>query len=138
MTKKLSEIFKLTSQENGFLGIEDEYLKSIDDAKAVVVPFGLEKSVSYGGGTKNGPKAIIKSSHQVELFDEEFWCEPVKQYGVATIKEQKIDNSSVEKALEVLEETTAKILELKKFPLIIGGEHSITAGSLLTCCQTSL
>lgn len=130
MTKKLSEIFKLTSQENGFLGIEDEYLKSIDDAKAVVVPFGLEKSVSYGGGTKNGPKAIIKSSHQVELFDEEFWCEPVKQYGVATIKEQKIDNSSVEKALEVLEETTAKILELKKFPLIIGGEHSITAGSI--------
>lgn len=130
MTKKLSEIFKLTAQEDGFLGIEDQYLNSIDDAKVVVVPFGLEKSVSYGGGTKNGPKAIIKSSHQVELFDEEFWCEPVKQYGVATIKEQKIDNSSVAKALDVLEETTAKILELGKFPLILGGEHSITAGSI--------
>ena len=36
------------------------------DNKVVVVPFGLEKTVSYGGGTKNGPKEIIKASHQVE------------------------------------------------------------------------
>ena len=34
----------------------------------VVVPFGLEKSVSYGGGTKKGPLEIIKASHQVELY----------------------------------------------------------------------
>ena len=39
--------------------------------KVVIVPFGLEKTVSYGGGTRNGPKEIIKASHQVELYDEE-------------------------------------------------------------------
>ena len=39
--------------------------------KVIIVPFGLEKTVSYGGGTKNGPKEIIIASHQVELFDEE-------------------------------------------------------------------
>ena len=38
--------------------------------KVIIVPFGLEKTVSYGG-TKNGPKEIIKASHQVELYDEE-------------------------------------------------------------------
>ena len=38
--------------------------------KVIVVPFGLEKTVSYGGGTSKGPKEIIKASHQVELFDE--------------------------------------------------------------------
>jgi agmatinase len=86
--------------------------------------------VSYGGGTKNGPQAIIKASHQAELFDEEFWCEPFRQYGVATMKAPKINYNSVPKSLDQLEKITADVLEAKKFPLILGGEHSITAGSI--------
>ena len=116
--------------KSGFLGIEEKYLKSPDQAKVVVVPFGLEKSVSYGGGTKNGPAAIIKASQQVELFDEEFWFEPFRKYGVATLKEPKIDRTSVAKSLKQLEKITQKILDAGKFPLILGGEHSITAGSI--------
>lgn len=126
MTKK----FDLVSQKSGFLGVEEKYLKSPDDAKVVVVPFGLEKSVSYGGGTKNGPKAIIKASQQVELFDEEFWCEPFRKYGVVTMKAPEIDYTSVPKSLDQLEKITENILAAGKFPLILGGEHSITAGSI--------
>ncbi|GDX35885.1 agmatinase [Alphaproteobacteria bacterium] len=127
--------FTFESLEDGFLGVPAEYikngyLKNLDDAKVVVVPFGLEKSVSYGGGTKNGPRAIIKASPQLELFDEEFWCEPFLQYGILTMKAPKINPSSVAKSLEQLEKITAKILQAGKFPLILGGEHSITAGSI--------
>ena len=64
------------SQKKGFLGYE---AKSKVKNKVIVVPFGLEKTVSYGGGTKNGPKEIIKASHQVELFDEELNKEPYKK-----------------------------------------------------------
>jgi agmatinase len=130
MKKKSSPKLEFISQKSGFLGVEEKYLKSSDDAKVVVVPFGLEKSVSYGGGTKNGPKAIIKASQQVELFDEEFWCEPFRKYGVATLKAPKIDFSSVVKSLKQLEKITEEILAAGKFPLILGGEHSITAGSI--------
>ena len=63
---------KYLSNKNGFLGIDN---KVNFKEKVVVVPFGLEKTVSYGGGTKNGPKEIIKASHQVELYDEELNCE---------------------------------------------------------------
>jgi len=36
------------SNKNGFLGIDND----VDfKEKVVVVPFGLEKTVSYGGGT---------------------------------------------------------------------------------------
>ncbi len=130
-TKKTPfEQLELMPQKSGFLGVEEKYLKSPDQAQVVVVPFGLEKSVSYGGGTKNGPKAIIKASQQVELFDEEFWCEPFRKYGVVTMKEPKIDRTSVVKSLKQLEKITAKILDAGKFPLILGGEHSITAGSI--------
>ena len=54
--------------KKGFLGIDNKFrIKE----RAVIIPFGLEKTVSYGSGTKNGPKEIIRASHQVELFDEE-------------------------------------------------------------------
>ena len=128
MTKK-SNSFDFVAQKNGFLGVEEKYLKSPNDAKVIVVPFGLEKSVSYGGGTRNGPKAIIKSSHQAELFDEEFWYEPFRKYGVATLKEIKID-ANIPKALKQLEKITAQILDAGKFPLILGGEHFSHAAAL--------
>ena len=71
------------SQKKGFLGYDANHKV---EPKVIVVPFGLEKTVSYGGGTKNGPKEIIKASHQVELFDEELNKEPYKNIGIKTIK----------------------------------------------------
>ena len=81
---------KYLSNKNGFLGIENKF--SFKE-KAVIVPFGLEKTVSYGGGTRNGPKEIIKASHQVELYDEELNCEPYKKIGIKTLKPFKIDKN---------------------------------------------
>jgi len=74
---------KYLSNKKGFLGIDN---KANIKEKVVVVPFGLEKTVSYGGGTKNGPKEIIKASHQVELFDEDLKKEPYKNIGIKTLK----------------------------------------------------
>ena len=74
---------KYLSNKKGFLGIDNKI--NIKE-KVVVVPFGLEKTVSYGGGTKKGPKEIIKASHQVELYDEDLKKEPYKQIGIKTLK----------------------------------------------------
>ncbi len=117
-------------QKKGFLGIEEAYLSHQNQAKAIVIPFGLENSVSYKGGTKYGPKAIIKASHQTELFDEEFWCEPYLQYGVQTLQEPEIDFTNISASLHQLASITKQVLDADKFPLILGGEHSITAGSI--------
>ena len=93
----LSKKLNYLSNKNGFLGIENNF--KIRE-KSVIVPFGLEKTVSYGKGTKNGPKKIIKASHQVELYDEEFEQETFKKIGVKTIKPFKI-NSNIKKALDL-------------------------------------
>ena len=69
--------------KKGFLGIDNQF--KIKE-KAVIVPFGLEKTVTYGSGTKNGPKEIIEASHQVELFDDELNCDPYKKIGIKTLK----------------------------------------------------
>jgi len=112
--------------KQGFLGIDNKF--KIKE-KAIVIPFGLEKTVSYGGGTKNGPKEIIKASHQVELYDEELNCEPYKKIGIKTLKPFKIDKN-INKALNKISKINEEILNNKIFPLTLGGEHSITPGCI--------
>ena len=114
------------SNKKGFLGIDNKFNFK---EKVVVVPFGLEKTVSYGSGTKNGPKEIIKASHQVELYDEELHCEPYKKIGIKTLKPFRID-SNIKKALKKISNTNEEILSKKLFPITLGGEHSITSGCI--------
>ena len=115
------------SNKKGFLGIDNKFNFK---EKAIVVPFGLEKTVSYGGGTKNGPKEIINASHQVELYDEELNCEPYKKIGIKTLKPFPI-NKNIKKALSDMGKINEQILKRKLFPLTLGGEHSITPGCLI-------
>ena len=118
---------KYLSNKNGFLGIDNKFNFK---EKVVVVPFGLEKTVSYGGGTKDGPKEIIKASHQVELYDEELNCEPYKKIGIKTLKPFKIDKN-INKALNKMSKINQEILDKKLFPMTFGGEHSITPGCIV-------
>ena len=117
---------KYLSPKKGFLGIDAEQNIA---PQVIVVPFGLEKTVSYGAGTKNGPKEIIKASHQVELFDEELNKEPYQEIGIKTLKPFSIKNK-IESALDQLSKINEDILSSNKFPLVFGGEHSITPGSI--------
>lgn len=115
--------------EEGFLGLEEADAVSYDEAKAVIIPFGLEASVSYGGGTSGGPAAMIKASHEVELFDEHVWCEPFRQIGVVTLEEPQI-KKDIPQALAQLEALVRDVKNDGKFPFVFGGEHSITAGAI--------
>ena len=116
---------KYLSNKKGFLGIDNDSRKK----NVIVVPFGLEKTVSYGGGTSKGPKEIIKASHQVELFDEDLNKEPYKNIGIKTLKPFPI-KKKVSDALKQIENINKNILNKKKFPLVLGGEHSLTPGAI--------
>ena len=117
---------KYLSNKKGFLGIDN---KSSVKENVVVIPFGLEKTVSYGSGTSKGPKEIIKASHQVELFDEDLNKEPYKHIGIKTLKPFPIKKNIID-ALKQIENINKLLLDKKKFPLVLGGEHSLTAGAI--------
>ena len=59
------------SPSQGFQDPDRDGIDTPEAARAVVIPFGLEASVSYGGGSRRGPAAILAASQQLELFDEE-------------------------------------------------------------------
>ena len=109
------------------MGTDNDFNKK---GKVIVVPFGLEKTVSYGSGTKNGPKEIIKASHQVELFDEDLNYEPCKKIGIKTLKPFVI-KKNMKDALNQIAKLNQDLLDQKLFPLVLGGEHSITAGCII-------
>ena len=114
------------SNKKGFLGIDNKIKRK---ENVVVIPFGLEKTVSYGGGTSKGPKEIIKASHQVELFDEDLNKEPYKNIGIKTLKPFPI-KKNITDALKQIENINKILLNKKKFPIILGGEHSLTPGAI--------
>jgi len=117
---------KYLSNKKGFLGIDNKFNKK---EKVIIVPFGLEKTVSYGGGTSRGPGEIIKASHQVELYDEDLNKEPYKNIGIKTMNPFPIKKNMSE-ALAQIEKINRDILNENKFPFVLGGEHSLTPGAI--------
>ena len=113
----------------GFLEDDRDGADTPDAARVVVIPFGLEASVSYGQGTARGPAAILEASKALELFDEELWCEPYRQWGVATLVPPKIKAPNAA-ALEQLAGLVESVVALDKFPLVLGGEHALTPGAI--------
>ena len=118
---------KYLSNKKGFLGIDNKFNGK---EKVVIIPFGLEKTVSYGSGTKNGPQEIIKASHQVELFDEDLNCEPYKKIGIKTLKPFAI-KKNMKDALNQIAKINNSLIKQKLFPMVLGGEHSITPGCII-------
>ncbi len=116
---------------NNFLNIPTKY-SDYKNSKAAVIPFPYEVSTSYGKGTKFGPDAIISASSQVELFDEEFKEEVYKKIGICTLPKIKYTNGNSDKFYLPLVKEIKKINFLNKFPIVLGGEHSITLGAVLS------
>ena len=113
----------------GFMGLSGEELKPDIDESIWVLPYGYEGSVCYGKGTSAGPQSIINASAQIELYDDYFGVEAVRHYGIATIDTIVSKRSSGE-VIHELDTLVEWVLESGKFPFVIGGEHSITAGSI--------
>ena len=107
---------------NGFLGLPNQV---VSKNKVQIIPFGLEKTVTYNGGTKFGPRNIIKASHQVELFDEELKMLSYKKFNIETLKIIKI-KSKLKDALLQLTKIVDQSLIKNKLPIVLGGEHTIT------------
>lgn len=115
--------------DRDFLSVPKEQKSKAKNPKAVIIPFGLESSVSYEGGTGAGPEAIIKASPQIELFDDELWAEPHRDYSLVTRRPVKI-KKKIPDALKQLEDIVAEELADGKFPFVLGGEHSLTPGAI--------
>jgi agmatinase len=109
-----------------FLGLPDH-----PQAKVALIPAPLEITTSWQKGTKEAPTEILKVSPNLEFFDEETEIEPQEVLGFFTypVPELPLD---IDMALEEISEKIRETFMEKKFPIIIGGEHTVTLGSIKT------
>lgn len=114
----------MSDSPRNFLGL-DEKLSCYQTAKAVAIPIPYEGTVSYGGGTRLGPDAIIDASMQVELYDDELECDP-STMGVATLSPVDLDGVKSSELGAAIRPTILSVLDDGKLPICFGGEHSIT------------
>lgn len=95
-------------------------------SQAVIVPFGYEGGVSYGRGAAAAPRAVLEASQQVEFYDEELDAEPFR-IGIATLAEPSIP-AEAESMVALLRDIIDPLLAQGRFPIVIGGDHSISSG----------
>jgi agmatinase len=107
----------------------DRIAAPADAPKVHIIPFGLEDTVSYEGGTAKAPQAVFRAAKEVELFDDEFWCEPIRRFNEEIVDTGTIAGT-IEEGMGQLESFVRQAVEAGAFPLTIGGEHSITPGAI--------
>ena len=115
--------------KNNFLAIEPEF-SSFENSKIAILSAPYEHTVSYGGGTKLGPTAILKASQYVEFFDEETNREIYKEHGICTLAPLKLEKKKDEAALQVIYEAVEDLLNRGKFVVTLGGEHTISSATI--------
>lgn len=96
-------------------------------AKVAILPVPYESTITYGGGTSKGPAAIIEASRHVELWDSELGRD-VSKLGFFTLPELEPDMSGPQAQVKRVENVVVNIIKDQKWPLVLGGEHSITPG----------
>ncbi|MER3330304.1 MAG: agmatinase, partial [Candidatus Kapaibacterium sp.] len=122
-------IMKIMDIENNFLALEEEN-SNLENSKIVIVSAPYEHTVSYGSGTKNGPDAIIKSSHFVEFYDEEFDRELCFEQGICTIEPIDFAGKANKEALDMIYDQVRELLAKDKFVITLGGEHTISSAPI--------
>ncbi len=98
-----------------------------ETSRAVIFPVPLDRTTTYMTGTRNGPSAILAASRNMELYDEELGSEPYHDFGIATLAAIDTQEGTLAHVFEEIRSTERALLADGKFPLALGGEHSLTA-----------
>lgn len=102
---------------------------SYPSARVAILPVPYERTTTYRSGTGDAPSAIIDASAYIELYDEELNIETFR-IGIHTCPPLKFELPEPHRAIEEIEKKVAIILRDDKFPVIIGGEHTVTIGAV--------
>ena len=108
-------------------GLDNEFTAN-ENARIVILPVPYDGTSTWLKGADKGPQAILEASANMELYDIETDSEVYTQ-GIATL-EAVTEDQSPEAMSDAVEKQVDAILMDKKFPVLLGGEHSVSIGSI--------
>lgn len=98
-----------------------------ESAAIAILPVPYDGTSTWIKGADRGPEALLDASYNLEFYDIETESEVYKR-GIATL-DPVVESSSPEAMSDEVERRVERILDDGKFPVLIGGEHSVSIGA---------
>ena len=121
----LKRLARLSRNIETFIGCESEY----EDADIVIFGAPFDSTTSYRPGTRFAAKAMRSESFGIETYSP-YQDRDLSDSRIFDAGDLELCFGDPKPALDAIKEFTAKILDDRKLPVMIGGEHLVTLGAL--------
>ena len=101
----------------------------LEASRVVLLPAPYDATTTYRGGTRDGPRAIIDASRELELYDLELDCE-IAAAGLHTAPEIEPHLGDPAAMVARVRDAVRAVLDGARLPILLGGEHTLTAGAV--------
>ena len=113
------------SPHNTFMGS----LGSFDSARYVVIGVPFDGTSSYRPGSRFGPRAVREASNNIEAYSLRT-RKGLASREIHDMGDIDVIHGNTRETLKRVELVAKEVLEAKKMPVLIGGEHTLTYGSI--------
>lgn len=94
----------------------------------IIVPVPYDGTSTWIKGSDKGPDAIMQASVNLEFYDVETATE-VHKKGIHTI-DPVVEKSSPDELVNAVHQKILQLLDEKKFPVTVGGNHTVSVGAI--------
>ena len=104
--------------------------KTFDEAGVVIFGAPYDSTTSFRPGTRFGPAAIRSESFGIETYSPYLDRDLETDANVHDAGDLELPFGAPDRALDMIEAKTAEILDARKTPFLLGGEHLVTLGAV--------
>ncbi len=112
----------------------NEVVYDYPGSEIVILPVPYDETSTWMKGSDKGPDAILEASVNLEFYDIETASEAHLK-GIHTV-EPVLEKETPESMVKAVYDRTLALLADKKFPVIIGGNHSVPIGAIKAFSET--
>ncbi len=102
---------------------------SFEEAKMVIFGAPFDSTTSFRPGTRFGPEMIRLDSFGLETYSP-YLDKDLEDFSVMDLGNLDLPFGNSQKSLKIIEDTAKIILDAKKIPFLIGGEHLVSLGGI--------
>ncbi len=98
--------------------------------EVAVVGVPYDGSMTFRPGARLGPRAVRNESALLRPYNPVLTVKPFEVLNVADYGDIDIAPNSIERTYELIQAEVARLVEAGVFPMLVGGDHSITLAHL--------